>query len=106
MVKAQGTYVCSTCGITTTGKGHLCNPIPVEKLVACKHCGKLVDNPRHVCAPMVMKVKYTCGNCGRVATDRNFLCNPQSIPKGAKKPVKVTVKAKGSKVKAMGSKRK
>lgn len=92
MAKTSGSYVCRTCGITTTGKGHLCNPVKLEKLVTCRYCGRLADNPRHVCEPLVMKVKYTCGNCGRVATTRNFLCNPQPIPKATKKPVRIKPK--------------
>jgi DNA-directed RNA polymerase subunit RPC12/RpoP len=94
MAKTSGSYICSTCGVATTGKGHLCNPVKLEKLTACKYCGRLADNPRHVCVPMVIKIKYACGNCGRVATSRNFLCNPQPIPKAIKKATKVKVGAR------------
>jgi len=94
MAKASGSYICGTCGITTTGKGHLCNPVKLEKLTVCKHCGRLADNPRHVCVPMVLKIRYACGNCGRVATARTSLCNPQPIPKAVKKPTKVGARAR------------
>jgi DNA-directed RNA polymerase subunit RPC12/RpoP len=85
-------YICSTCGVSASGKGHLCNPVRAEKVTVCKYCGRLADNPRHVCQPMVVNIKYACGNCGRVSTSRSHLCNPQPLAKASKKSVKIKVK--------------
>jgi hypothetical protein len=91
-------YTCQTCGIVTTNKGHLCNPVIAEKVVACKFCGTLSDDPRHVCAPKVVSLKYVCDSCGRLAPRRELLCNPATLAKpkkAAKKPVlKNVVKSK------------
>lgn len=94
-------FSCKTCGLVTTSKGHLCNPIPAKKVVACKFCGTVSDDPRHVCAPQVVNLKYICDSCGRLASKRDMLCSPSPIPKlktAVKKPVsKKAGKSKKSK---------
>lgn len=93
-------YTCETCGLVTTEKGHLCNPIPAKKVVACKFCGTVTGDPRHVCAPKVVNLKYICDSCGRLASKREMLCRPSPIPKekkAVKKPVSKKVKVGKSK---------
>ena len=64
-------YVCSTCGVVTTSKGHLCTPVVLEKSYTCEYCGAVVGNPRHVCKPKIRKMSYFCDACGRVAAKKN-----------------------------------
>jgi len=76
-------HVCETCGKTTTKKGHLCAPVPIEpaSLAVCDFCGQTAADPRHVCFPKRLELKYACENCGRLATTRSLLCSPRAIPK-------------------------
>ncbi len=91
-------YTCKTCGLITTNKGHLCNPVSAKKVVTCKFCGTVTGDPRHVCAPQVVNLKYICDSCGRLASKRDMLCRPSPIPK-PKKAVKKTVLKKAGKSK-------
>jgi len=75
-------YRCKTCGNVTSGKGHLCDPIPGGTggtVHTCEYCGVRAGNPRHICKPKLAKIRYTCETCGRVAVDQNFLCDPKEI---------------------------
>ncbi|MDN3513400.1 MAG: hypothetical protein NG747_03255 [Candidatus Brocadia sp.] len=91
-------YTCQTCGMVTTSKGHLCNPIPAKKAVSCKFCGMVTGDPRHACAPQVVNLKYICDSCGRLAAKRDMLCRPSPIPK-PKKVIKKAVSKKAGKSK-------
>lgn len=64
----ENVYTCETCGLVTTNKGHLCNPVPAKKVVSCKFCGTVTGDPRHVCAPQIVNLKYICDSCGRLAS--------------------------------------
>lgn len=88
-------YTCETCGLVTTDKGHLCNPIPAKKVVTCRFCGTVTGDPRHVCAPQVVNLKYICDSCGRLASKRNMLCRPSPIPKQKKAVRKAVLKKVG-----------
>jgi hypothetical protein len=83
-------HVCTTCGKSTTRKGHLCSPAKAEdlSLAACEFCGKTASDPRHVCFPKRLELKYFCDSCGRLATTRSLLCRPKAIPKPKAAPKK------------------
>ena len=51
-------HMCSTCGIVTTPKGHLCTPVIVDMAYKCDYCGNVTDNPRHVCKPKAEKISF------------------------------------------------
>ena len=79
---ADELYTCETCGNVTTGKGHLCDPIPGNiggTAHTCEYCGVSKGNPRHICKPKLAKIRYTCETCGRVAVDEDLLCKPKKI---------------------------
>lgn len=82
---AERMYSCSTCGLVTTSKGHLCSPVPVSslKVVKCGYCGEVSTDPRHVCQPKLVTLKFFCENCGRLANTKGMLCRPKAIPKGS-----------------------
>jgi hypothetical protein len=85
MEKVSGTsaHVCGTCGKTSTRKGHLCTPVPIEDaaLAVCEFCGQTATDPRHVCFPKKLELSFYCDDCGRLATTRSLLCTPRAIPK-------------------------
>ena len=89
-------YSCGSCGLTTTDKGHLCNPVMASKAYVCKSCGTTTGDPRHVCAPKLVNLKYTCSSCGRLSAKREMLCNPTPIakPKKEKTAKKSAIKKK------------
>ena len=72
------TFECSTCGIVTKAKGHLCQPI--ELTDKGDYCGQ---PPGHktarMCADETMRLDYQCGNCGRAAESADLLCNPKKV---------------------------
>ncbi len=72
-------YICSTCGATAAGKGHLCTPVISNKAFSCEYCGTVVGDPRHVCKPKVEKLSYVCEGCGRVAVKKSEVCKPKKI---------------------------
>ena len=72
-------YICSTCGIVTTAKGHLCSPVALDKAVKCEYCGVLAGNARHVCKPKAAKIGYVCDACGRMAVRKTEICVPKKI---------------------------
>ncbi len=98
-------YTCKTCGLVSTDKGHLCNPVMAKKVVACKYCGTVTGDPRHVCAPKVMNLKYACGSCGRLAAKKELLCHPTPLAK-PKKAVKKVAPTKAVKSKNLKGKKK
>ena len=71
--------ICGTCGKTTEGTGHLCNPIETGKSYVCKHCGEQSKNPGHICEPKLANINFVCMGCGRVADLPSQLCNPRDI---------------------------
>jgi hypothetical protein len=83
-------HVCTTCGKSTTRKGHLCSPAKAEdlSLAVCEFCGKTESDPRHVCFPKRLELKYFCDACGRLATTGSLLCKPKAIPKPKAAPKK------------------
>ena len=74
---AKKGYICSTCGLVTASKGHLCSPVMVDKAYSCEYCRAVVGNPRHVCKPKAVKFSYVCDACGRVAAKKTELCMPE-----------------------------
>ncbi len=107
MASATGSrmHVCTTCGKTTTRKGHLCTPSKIEdaSLAVCEFCGQTSSDPRHVCFPKRVELSCFCDDCGRLATTRSLLCKPRAIPKPkpkAKPKAKAKPKSASTKKKA------
>jgi len=71
------TYKCPNCGITASGRGHLCHP--VEEAHTCDFCKKDTKDPRHACKEMVNALEYVCKKCGRLAAYDSLLCEPALI---------------------------
>ncbi len=86
MTKVYGGYICRTCGVSTSIKGHLCNPVELPSRTACRYTRNGKDNPEELCESIATGVRYVCESCSRMSTDKDFLCYPKRIPKAAKKP--------------------
>ncbi len=71
------TYKCPNCGITASGRGHLCHP--VEASHTCDFCKKETKDPRHACKDMINALEYVCKKCGRLAAYDSLLCEPELI---------------------------
>ena len=76
--KGVTTYKCTTCGATSTERGHLCAPVDTRSMYTCDCCGTQSD-ARHICRPKLAKLQYQCGQCGRVAVNDYDLCKPKKI---------------------------
>ncbi len=70
-------YKCSTCGVISEERQHLCSP----QAVAGKqdYCGQPVEEAGPVCGPMSRSLEYECGSCGRPAEKPDMVCNPERI---------------------------
>jgi hypothetical protein len=72
-------HTCKTCGKTAGERGHLCDPVELEKAFICEHCGQAAKDARHICRPKLKKVNFVCISCGRVGQLPGELCNPRDI---------------------------
>ena len=79
MVDYVETFKCPNCGITASGRGHLCHPNTEELPFTCEYCSNETDDPRHACSEMIDKIEYVCKKCGRLSAYSSSLCVPVSV---------------------------
>jgi hypothetical protein len=68
-------FECSSCGIVTEKKKHLCQPVVLE---GCgDFCGQPVGQAiESMCDEEKARFEFECGNCGRPSEQADLLCVP------------------------------
>lgn len=68
-------FECSTCGIVTETKKHLCHPVVLE---GCgDFCGQPVEQmTASMCAEEQERFEFECSSCGRPSEQADLLCVP------------------------------
>lgn len=72
-------YECTTCGVVTNNKKHLCQ---AEEVAEGRSCGGDREKEKAMCDPMQQKADFRCGFCDRPSSDPELLCNPEKRPDG------------------------
>lgn len=76
-------FECSTCGIVTEKKEHLCKPVALDG--QSDYCGQPVDKKvALMCADETARLDYECRNCGRTTEAPELVCAPKKLPSGLK----------------------
>lgn len=71
-------YECSTCGIVTEKRGHLCTPVALEDM--SDYCGQPIGRKTaRMCPEETARLDYQCGNCGRTAEAPEHVCAPKQV---------------------------
>ncbi len=71
-------YECTTCGMVTETKGHLCQPEKLEN--RGDYCGQPVDyKTGKMCGKEIKRFEFECSNCGRPAEQADLVCAPKKI---------------------------
>ncbi len=96
MAQVSEGFICSTCSVTSTERGHLCNPVKLERRTACRYKGEPKDSPGQLCENIANKIKYACVSCGRMSPVPDFLCYPKTISKAALRAMKKGVRPHSS----------
>lgn len=72
------TYECTTCGIVTENRGHLCQPVALEG--RGDYCGQPIGKKTALmCAVETDRLDYECSNCGRTAEKSDLVCAPRKV---------------------------
>lgn len=68
-------FECSTCGIVTENKKHLCHPVALDG--QGDYCGQQVGmEAESMCDEEKKRFEFECGNCGRPSEQADLLCVP------------------------------
>ncbi|BCR06193.1 hypothetical protein DESUT3_32620 [Desulfuromonas versatilis] len=71
------TYKCSSCGVISDERDHLCKP---EKNASrADYCGSGPEKISQMCDQMDQNLKYQCFTCGRPTDKPDLVCNPTPI---------------------------
>ena len=71
-------FECSTCGIVTENKRHLCKPVELEG--QSDYCGQpLGRKTAFMCAEETTRLDYQCRSCGRTAESPELVCAPHKV---------------------------
>ncbi len=70
------TLECSTCGMITKARNHLCNPVELERRI--DHCDPSPSDA-NMCEEEKGRLEYECGICGRQTEDASIVCIPNKV---------------------------
>lgn len=68
------TYQCSTCGVVTDDKSHLCKPQAIAGRE--DYCGQPSSTEEAACAPINESLDYECASCGQRTEKPELVCHP------------------------------
>lgn len=67
-------YTCTTCGVVSTTKKHLCQP---QEQTEKEHCGSTPTQSTNMCDTVNETAKFACSSCGRTTVDPELVCKPE-----------------------------
>jgi hypothetical protein len=71
-------FECSTCGVVTESKEHLCRPVAVAGM--SDYCGQPVTKQTAMmCAEETARLAYECSSCGRTTEQPDLVCAPKKV---------------------------